>query len=780
VFGNGADVTFDDSGSNSPAITLAGSLQPDSIVVNAIKSYTLGGSGLLAGPMTVLKTNAGALTINTTNSFTGGLTLSSGALTLGDASSAGSGTLTLNGGNLTLNGAGAPATFANPTVVSATSTVTVAASGNQAISGALSGSNRLNLSVGNGGTFSFRGSMSSFSGTIAMIANGTLRFYGSATGSSSAAFDTGTGSATLRTRDGGTVSFGSLSGGAGTTLNGATSSDVASTYNIGGNHVSTTFAGTITNGANALRTVAINKVGLGTLSLSGVATHTGPTTVSAGALLVNGDHSAATNNVTVIAAATLGGAGMIGGNATINGTLAPGAGGIGTLTVNKNLFLGTNSSSLFEISKNPLTNDIARVFGQLTFGGSLNVVNVSPDLLDVGDTFKLFDATNSTGSFASFTLPVLDQGRGWDISTLYVDGRISIVATNPPLFLNIAAAPLVTSAIVSWDTSSNTTSQVEYGFTTSYEHLSLLNPALTTAHAILLTGLAPDTNYFFRVRAQSGTNILRSGGFIFSTSGTLILDNPDATYSGNWILGTSSTDKYGSYYEYTAATADPSPSAQANYSPNILAPGKYDVFIWYPAGPNRATNVPVSIFGQSAFVGAAVNQTTNGGSWQLLASSVDFSAGTSGLASIGNNSGNPNTIVMADAMRWSYVLSQDNPADGSVPDWWANFYFGGPADGSADPDGDDLSNYAEFIMGTDPTDPSSYLRFTINRSASTIQVGFNPWLAGRIYQLSSTTNLMGNSWTLLPNLPASTGLDAFFTLTNSFAPRFYRLGVRLQ
>lgn len=79
----------------------------------------------------------------------------------------------------------------------------------------------------------------------------------------------------------------------------------------------------------------LTKSGAGTLVLSADNTYTGGTTVSAGTLRVENSTGSATGagNVAVASAATLAGGGIIGGNVTLDGILAPGN-LVGTLTVN--------------------------------------------------------------------------------------------------------------------------------------------------------------------------------------------------------------------------------------------------------------------------------------------------------------------------------------------------------------------------------------------------------------------------------------------------------------
>jgi len=79
-FHSGEAVTFDDTGSTNPAVNLVGSLTPATVTVDATKNYVLSGSGSLSGTMSLNKTNTGALTIDTTNTFTGATTVSNGSV----------------------------------------------------------------------------------------------------------------------------------------------------------------------------------------------------------------------------------------------------------------------------------------------------------------------------------------------------------------------------------------------------------------------------------------------------------------------------------------------------------------------------------------------------------------------------------------------------------------------------------------------------------------------------------------------------------------------------
>ena len=181
----------------------------------------------------------------------------------------------------------------------------------------------------------------------------------------------------------------------------------------------TTISGVI---GDANLVCGLTKTGTNILVLSNVNTYTGPTTVSAGTLWVNGQIDVGGATVTN---GTLGGSGTIVGPVTVQtpGTLAPGTSSLGTLTINNNLTLGGNA--MFKVNKSlSPSNDVAVVSGILTNTGTgtLTVSNLGPALV-VGDKFKLFSEAVSNGA----AMTVTGAGMNWT-NHLAVDGSIQVLS----------------------------------------------------------------------------------------------------------------------------------------------------------------------------------------------------------------------------------------------------------------------------------------------------------------------------------------------------------------
>jgi fibronectin-binding autotransporter adhesin len=114
VFYGGDSVLFDDSVPNvATNINLVGNLSPASVTNNSSANYTFGGSGVINGSASLVKSGSGNLTMSSTShGYTGATILRGGVLTVprveanGVASPIGAGQLILDGGTIRLTAAG--------------------------------------------------------------------------------------------------------------------------------------------------------------------------------------------------------------------------------------------------------------------------------------------------------------------------------------------------------------------------------------------------------------------------------------------------------------------------------------------------------------------------------------------------------------------------------------------------------------------------------------------------------------------------------------------------
>ena len=86
-------------------------------------------------------------------------------------------------------------------------------------------------------------------------------------------------------------------------------------------------------------------------------------------------------------------------------------------------------SSIFELNKTSGTNDNIVGLSNVTYGGALQVTNLSGTLTS-GDSFTLFTASSYAGAFSSLSLPLLNPGLAWT-NKLLVDGSIAVVVLAP-------------------------------------------------------------------------------------------------------------------------------------------------------------------------------------------------------------------------------------------------------------------------------------------------------------------------------------------------------------
>ena len=229
-------------------------------------------------------------------------------------------------------------------------------------------------------------------------------------------------------------SLSDLNGGGGLVTNGGAS---PVTLTLGINAGVNAFSGVLADNA-AASALSLVKNGGATEILAGANIFRGTTTVNAGTLIING---ALGTNVVTVNGGVLGGSGSINGAVTLQpgGTLSPGYGGLGTLTINNTLSL--NGTTYLELNQAAATNDSVAGLSSVTFGGTLSLANLA-GTLTTNDSFKLFSAGSYGGAFTSVTPAVPAPGLAWDLSTLTTDGTLRLLST-------VSLAPFNLGTVVS-------------------------------------------------------------------------------------------------------------------------------------------------------------------------------------------------------------------------------------------------------------------------------------------------------------------------------------------
>jgi len=146
------------------------------------------------------------------------------------------------------------------------------------------------------------------------------------------------------------------------------------------------------------------------------------------------DHS-----LTLASGQTLAGIGAVAGhlNVSAGATVSPagtnttlgittGSNPIGTVSASSNVVL--SGTAILKLNGSG-TCDLVQAGSNITYGGTLNLVNINAAPLAAGNSFKLFNAVGTySGTFASITPATPAAGLQWDTGNLTVNGTINVVA----------------------------------------------------------------------------------------------------------------------------------------------------------------------------------------------------------------------------------------------------------------------------------------------------------------------------------------------------------------
>jgi len=378
---------------NGGTLTNNITLSTDATVqVDSTNTFTL--SGIISGGYALSKAGDGTLTLSGANTFTGGLTIKAGTVSLTTSTSAGGGTGT---GTITLGNSTASSdavtlkgdtrTFANPIVLADianhTGTITISTTGNATFSGAISGTNDLtltevssnaltlsNASINNAGTITNTGvgtGVTTISGVMGASVTGVVQNSATSNLKFSGINSNFSGGVIIKA---GTLVLGNSTASAGTGT--ITIGDSTGTANaILRNDNSITYPNTIT--------VATGSSGTATISSAAAATYSGAVTLNKNLTLTNatggGDLAlsgaiSGAGNITIssVGTKTVTLSNAVGGiNNT--GTITNSGAGSGTVTIS-----GIIGAEVTGVIQNSATSQLT-LSGNNTFTGKLYIMN---------------------------------------------------------------------------------------------------------------------------------------------------------------------------------------------------------------------------------------------------------------------------------------------------------------------------------------------------------------------------------------------------------------------
>ena len=146
---------------------------------------------------------------------------------------------------------------------------------------------------------------------------------------------------------------------------------------------------------------------------------------------------------------------------------------------------------------------------------------------------------------------MLSVSHGDAVTVTYADAAPAGVVTaaasidfDGPVISGVGATERGETQLVGWNTSVQATGRVYYGTTPALGQASAPQPELTLAHGVLLTGLAPETEYFYDVESvDQGGNLTRDDNagshyrFVSGQRGDILVVIGDGSFpaTGNYV-----------------------------------------------------------------------------------------------------------------------------------------------------------------------------------------------------------------------------------------------------
>jgi hypothetical protein len=298
-----------------------------------------------------------------------------------------------------------------------------------------------------------------------------------------------------------------------------------------------------------------------------------------------------------------------------------------------------------------LTNACIDQFIGTTVGTAADPTRIYNNIFVTNSTHLLANTVNSTHF-------IINNNIWWSLDNTFDYSGGSLAATDP---LGIQADPLINgepSALLTAPTVGYANiDNIEQALTADFEE-NTGSPATDNGLNLSLAAYGSQnvgTQDFFGT-AIPQNNLFDIGPYeqVNAFSGAVVADvasSPGVTLTGSWSTSTSTSGYYGRYY---LTDGDAGTGKSVQFTPNLPTAGTYQVYAWWSAASNRATNVPVSIVSTTGTTPVTVNEQTNGGQWVSLGT-YTFNSGTGGSVTISDTGANG--YVIADAV--CFVLAAD-------------------------------------------------------------------------------------------------------------------------
>ena len=230
-------------------------------------------------------------------------------------------------------------------------------------------------------------------------------------------------------------------------------------------------------------------------------------------------------------------------------------------------FVTTGPPAILDVTASNVTTTTATIRwttsqvanSQVEYGQTTGYGSVSP--LDSGMTTSHTVTLTGLPAGELYHYRVIStNGNGTSTSTDY-----TFKTVDPVVITDVQATPADTTATITWTTDIGSTSQVEYGATTSYGASTTVDTNAVTSHSIALSGLTPKALYHFRVKSSTAIGTTTSDDYTFTTGGQPAISNVQVTnISSNsatisWTTDAAADGKvnYGVTSGYGSQVSDP-------------------------------------------------------------------------------------------------------------------------------------------------------------------------------------------------------------------------------